>query len=163
MLLHSNNIFDKYMMSFDAHLHLVTIHPWADGNGRMSRLIMNLLQIEFGLIPSKVNKDNKANYIQALIEARELDSVEPFRNFMLMEHVNNLQSEIEVFELSIEGGQKTKEIILRLIREDAQISSIKMAERIGINRSAISKHLKKLQEDGIIRREGPDKGGSGKS
>ena len=140
----------------------------------MSRLIMNLLQIEFGLIPSKVNKDNKANYIQALIEARELDSVEPFRNFMLMEHVNNLQSEIEVFELSIEGGQKTKEvdrkggqktkeIILRLIREDAQISSIKMAERIGINRSAISKHLKKLQEDGIIRREGPDKGGSGKS
>lgn len=162
------------MMSFDAHLHLVTIHPWADGNGRMSRLIMNLLQIEFGLIPSKVNKDNKANYIQALIEARELDSVEPFRNFMLMEHVNNLQSEIEVFELSIEGGQKTKEvdrkggqktkeIILRLIREDAQISSIKMAERIGINRSAISKHLKKLQEDGIIRREGPDKGGSGKS
>ena len=57
------------------------------------------------------------------------------------------------------GGQKTKEIILRLIREDAQISSIKMAERIGINRSAISKHLKKLQEDGIIRRKGPDKGG----
>lgn len=170
MLLHSNNIFDKYMMSFDAHLHLVTIHPWADGNGRMSRLIMNLLQIEFGLIPSKVNKDNKANYIQALIEARAQNSVEPFRNFMLMEHVNNLQSEIEVFKLSIEGGQKTKEvdrkggqktkeIILRLIREDAQISSIKMAERIGINRSAISKHLKKLQEDGIIRREGPDKGG----
>lgn len=34
-----------------------------------------------------------------------------------------------------------------------------MAEALGINCSAVSKHLKKLQEDGIIKREGPDKGG----
>ena len=34
-----------------------------------------------------------------------------------------------------------------------------MAESLGINRSAVSKHLKKLQDEGVIRREGPDKGG----
>ena len=34
-----------------------------------------------------------------------------------------------------------------------------MAERLGINRSAVSKHLKKMQDTGVIRREGPDKGG----
>ena len=34
-----------------------------------------------------------------------------------------------------------------------------MAEAIGINRSAVSKHLKNMQEEGIICREGPDKGG----
>jgi DNA-binding Lrp family transcriptional regulator len=34
-----------------------------------------------------------------------------------------------------------------------------MAESLGINRSAVSKHLKKMQENGIIKRVGPDKGG----
>ena len=34
-----------YDLSFWAHYELVTIHPWADGNGRTSRLLMNLLQM----------------------------------------------------------------------------------------------------------------------
>ena len=45
---------ERYDLSFEAHYRLVTIHPWADGNGRMARLIMNHIQFEFGLIPSKV-------------------------------------------------------------------------------------------------------------
>ncbi len=57
------------------------------------------------------------------------------------------------------GGQETRDAILQMIREDAHISSSKMAERLGINRSAVSKHLKKMQDTGVIRREGPDKGG----
>ncbi|HBF06389.1 MAG TPA: hypothetical protein DDW28_10025 [Prevotella sp.] len=57
------------------------------------------------------------------------------------------------------GGQKTKETILRLIASNPSISSIEMAKTIGINRSAISKHLKKLKEEGIIERQGPAKGG----
>jgi Fic family protein len=32
-----------YEMSFMAHYNLVYIHPWADGNGRMARLLMNML------------------------------------------------------------------------------------------------------------------------
>ena len=39
----------------------------------MSRLLMNLLQWEYGLIPSKVLKEDKAEYIQALIDSREKD------------------------------------------------------------------------------------------
>ena len=53
------------------------------------------------------------------------------------------------------GGQKTREAILDMIANDAHITSTQMAERLGINRSAISKHLKKLQKKGIIRRKGP--------
>ncbi len=47
---------ELYEMSFDAHYNLVTIHPWADGNGRMARLLMNWLQFEFGLIPQPKKK-----------------------------------------------------------------------------------------------------------
>ena len=57
------------------------------------------------------------------------------------------------------GGQKTKDTILQLITTNPSISSIEMAKVIGINRSAISKHLKKLKEEGIIERQGPAKGG----
>ena len=46
-----------------------------------------------------------------------------------------------------------------MIAQDAKITSSQIAEALGINRSAVSKHLKKLQENGIIKREGPDKGG----
>lgn len=165
----SQDLLEQYLLSFDAHSQLVTIHPWADGNGRMSRLIMNYIQFEFGLVPTKVKKEDKADYIQALIDAREQDNPTYFREFMLKEHIGNLQEEIRNFKQSQggqktekvdrKGGQKTRETILSLIKDNERISSTKMAEIIGVNRSAISKHLKKLQAEGIIRREGPDKGG----
>lgn len=34
-----------------------------------------------------------------------------------------------------------------------------MANKLGINRSAILKHLKKMQEENLIRREGSQKSG----
>lgn len=57
------------------------------------------------------------------------------------------------------GGQKTKDSILTLIASDPTITSTEMSKRLGINRSAISKHLKKLKEENRIERIGPDKGG----
>jgi len=169
VLRNSRDLLEQYFLSFDAHSQLVTIHPWADGNGRMSRLIMNYIQFEFGLVPAKVKKEDKADYIQALIEAREQDTPEPFREFMLKEHIGNLQEEIRNYKQSQggqktekvdrKGGQKTRETILELIKKDEKITSSKMAEVISINRSAVSKHLKKLQDEGFIRRDGPDKGG----
>jgi Fic family protein len=165
----SKDLLEQYLLSFDAHLQLVTIHPWADGNGRMSRLIMNYIQFEFGLVPTKVKKEDKAEYIQALVDSREQDSTLPFREFMLREHLANLRKEIETFvqteggqkteKVDRKGGQKTREAILDLIKNDEKITSTKMAESLGINRSAVSKHLKKMQDEDLIRREGPDKGG----
>ena len=96
-----------YKLSFWAHYELVTIHPWVDGNGRMSRLLMNLLQWEYGLIPSKVLKEDKAKYIQALIDSREKDDDSIFIDFMLNLHAKHLQREIEQFKASMsENNEK---------------------------------------------------------
>lgn len=35
---------ERYELSFNAHLNLVTVHPWVDGNGRTARLLMNYIQ-----------------------------------------------------------------------------------------------------------------------
>lgn len=58
----------------------------------------------------------------------------------------------------------------RRVEYELQGCTVKCAERVsgeipakaaslGINRSAVSKHLKSLQQSGIILRVGPDKGG----
>ena len=104
-LLEDPDIYEQYKLSFIAHLRLVTIHPWVDGNGRMSRLIMNHLQHEFGLVPSKVLKENKGDYIEALKKSQEEESEVPFLEFMFEEHARNLQKEIENYKLSMENDE----------------------------------------------------------
>ena len=108
-LLKEPDVYEQYRLSFDAHLKLVTIHPWVDGNGRMSRLIMNHLQNEFGLVPNKVLKEDKAEYINALVKSREDDSSIPFQDFMFKEHAKNLQQEIENYNLSMEDEEEEEE------------------------------------------------------
>lgn len=106
-LLKNPDVYEQYKLSFYAHLKLVTIHPWADGNGRMSRLIMNHLQNEFGLIPSKVIKEDKGEYIRTLKLYQEEGLEEPFIDFMFEEHAKNLQEEIENYKLSM-GDEEVK-------------------------------------------------------
>ncbi|MDY2634021.1 MAG: Fic family protein [Prevotella sp.] len=105
-LLNNPDVYEQYRLSFDAHLQLVTIHPWVDGNGRMSRLIMNHLQNEFGLVPNKILKEDKAEYINALVKSREEDSNVPFQDFMFREHAKNLRMEIENYRISMEEEEQ---------------------------------------------------------
>ena len=90
-----------YRLSFEAHYRLVHIHPWADGNGRISRLVMNMLQYEFNVVPSIVKKENRADYIKSLSESQENDNIEIFIDFMTRHHIDNLQSRIREYKESI--------------------------------------------------------------
>lgn len=108
-LLKQPDVYEQYKLSFDAHLKLVTIHPWVDGNGRMSRLVMNHLQNEFGLVPNKVLKEDKAEYINALVKSREVESSVPFQDFMFQEHAKNLRLEIENYKLSMEEEEEEEQ------------------------------------------------------
>ena len=162
---------ERYDLSFEAHYRLVTIHPWADGNGRMARLVMNQIQFEFGLIPAKVLKEDKGDYINALIATREADDMSVFLDFMTDEMIKTLSSDIDAFLRSVDDGgektrpigekkQKSREKILQLLKDHPNYSARKLAEIIGITPKAIEKHLAKLKAAGLIRRDGPDKGGS---
>ena len=166
------SIDELYQMSFDAHYNLVTIHPWADGNGRMARLVMNMLQFEFGLIPTKILKEDKEEYIKALVATREDDDLDIFRGFMTSMMEQNLQNEIATYlesigdEESVEKTQKGREKptksrkkIVALLSEDGKLSATALADKIGISSKAVEKHLANLKADGIIERIGPAKGG----
>jgi Fic family protein len=89
-----------YNLSFDVHFDLVTIHPWIDGNGMTSRLLMNYLQFYHGVVPTKVHIEDRAEYIESLIGSREVESVAPFRNFMAQQHLKTLKKEIDDYSKS---------------------------------------------------------------
>ena len=159
----SEGIIEQYMMSFDAHYKLVTIHPWADGNGRMARLIMNMLQFENGLVPAKILKEDKLKYINALVQTREKDDLNIFRDFMMDVIINNLRQDIRAFVESSRGlpakKEKSREKILRMLANDNFLTTQRLAAALGISAKAVEKHLSNLKKDGLLKRIGPDKGG----
>ena len=171
--LESKKLEALYDLSFEAHYGLVTIHPWADGNGRMARLLMNQIQFEFGAIPSKVLKEDKEEYVKSLSQSQETGDSRFFKDFMHHSLRKNLQKEIDEFLRSTEmGGEKTKmggekgkrgektrDTILRTIKENPQITMAELAEKTGISAKAIEKQIARLKKDSLLVRVGPDKGG----
>ena len=174
-----DDIIAKYLFSFDAHYQLVTIHPWVDGNGRMSRLVMNHLQYEFGLVPVKIVKEDKAEYIQALIDSREKESLEPFREFMLEEHIRNISKEIKEYKKSQEDdlikavsdlikavsdpiksfSDPIKERLYQAVLKDGALNYAEYAAIIGASEATVKRRLGELKKDGFITRVGSNKTG----
>ncbi|MCC8409072.1 Fic family protein [Mucilaginibacter sp. UR6-1] len=94
----SLSVKEQLDLSFDAHYHLVAIHPFYDGNGRTSRLLMNAIQAYYGLPLAIVYSENKAAYIEAIIKTRETEDLSHFREFMQAEYTNLLSSEISKYQ-----------------------------------------------------------------
>lgn len=57
--------------AFETHYGLVTVHPFADGNGRTARLLMNLMLLRDGLPPVPIRPEVRAEYLKVL-EDRQL-------------------------------------------------------------------------------------------
>ena len=88
---------EVYALSFEAHYRLVSIHPWVDGNGRTSRLLMNMIQMEKGLLPSILKKENKAKYIEALAVSQDNEDSTMFVDFMMKSMVEFINKSIDEF------------------------------------------------------------------
>lgn len=164
-LIGKEDIVAIYELSFWAHYELVTIHPWADGNGRTSRLLMNLLQMEYGVIPMKVFKEEKAEYIQSLEDSRDNNSPHAFIETMMALHTKHLADEIKRFTATMSEKNVRKELtdrqrdIIRIICSDAQATIAQMSEKTGVNEKTVRRDLQDLQQCGVLMRIGGRKMG----
>ena len=95
---------EQYELSFNAHLNLVTIHPWIDGNGRTARLLMNYIQFCYNLFPTKIFKEDREEYISALRQSQEEETNQSFLGFMAGQLKKSLSLEIERFKTSQKKG-----------------------------------------------------------
>jgi Fic family protein len=73
--------------AFEVHLRLVNIHPFNDGNGRVARLLMNLILLRGGYPPVAVRPEDRTAYIRSLQEAQGGQGANGFHT-LLYERLN---------------------------------------------------------------------------
>lgn len=64
------------------HAEFVRIHPFIDGDGRTSRLIMNYQLMSAGYLPVSIAKDTRLDYYNALEEYAVNKNLNPFADFV---------------------------------------------------------------------------------
>lgn len=173
------NIAACYRLSFEAHFLLVTIHPWVDGNGRTTRLVMNMIQRQLGLIPSIVRKEDKGEYIQSLVDSRENDDSTIAQDVMLRHHIANLNRRVLQFQENdtvntqsdtvndtansnndiVTGLKKTLQKVYTAILNNPEITHSEIMETLHISESTAKRATRDLKKLGYIAREGSDKTG----
>ena len=156
---------DIYDLSFEAHYRLVNIHPWADGNGRMGRLVMNMLQYEFDVVPSIVKKEKRKQYISSLEQSEEAEDSKIFKTFMLQHHCHNLLKQIEEYKHSMGDESHSAKTdgtmdgtmalrIMEALRSDPSATMDNLSNTIGIPRRTLVRYMNRLQEDNKLKRVG---------
>jgi Fic family protein len=78
---HSNkNQLHPVVLAAEMHERLVTIHPFIDGNGRTSRLIMNLILLKHGYTIANIKGDseNRMAYYSSLEKAQTKEDKDEF-------------------------------------------------------------------------------------
>lgn len=173
------NIAACYRLSFEAHFRLVTVHPWVDGNGRTTRLVMNMIQRQLGLVPSIVRKEDKGEYIQSLVDSRENDGSTIAQDMMLRHHIANLNSRVlqyqgndtvntqsdtvndaaNVINDTVTGLKKSLQKVYTAILNNPEITHSEIMETLHISESTAKRATRDLKKLGFIARQGSDKTG----
>ena len=69
-------------LAAQAHYKLVRIHPFIDGNGRTSRLLMNMIFMMLGYPPAIISEKDRELYIGALEKAHKENDLSDFVDFV---------------------------------------------------------------------------------
>lgn len=92
------NLREQLELAFEAHQRLVSIHPFNDGNGRTSRLLMNYVQRYHGQPLTIVFREDRQAYFAALEQSRVAEDLTAFFDFMRSQHGKSLVYQLTAAE-----------------------------------------------------------------
>ncbi|MDR3296029.1 MAG: Fic family protein [Clostridiales Family XIII bacterium] len=170
------------------HYEIETIHPFADGNGRMGRLWQTLMLAKwnpvFAWIPMEsVVYEKKPEYYDALHAGQQTNNSNGFIEFTLSALLDSISVQakyqgeliaaqssgsVEFVEKFVENPDEFVEkyaesdihkAILRLMIEQPKISAKSISEKAGMSSRGVQKNIETLKNRGLVERVGAAKGG----
>ena len=150
----------------------LAIHPFEDGNGRLSRVLTTLLLLQAGYayVPysslESVIEQNKGGYYIALRQTQitihtEKQDWEPWLLFFLRSlhaQVKRLEKKVENEKIVLAALPDLSLRILELTRERGRLTLKSAVELTGANRNTAKLHLQKLVDAGHLKRYGAGRG-----
>ena len=89
------------LFAAEAHVKLVTIHPFTDGNGRTARLLMNLILLHYGFPPAIIKVKDRVAYLDAIEAWQQQNDKDLFQNILLEAVNESLDIYLETLEKNI--------------------------------------------------------------
>ena len=158
------------------HYRYIRIHPFEDGNGRIARLLMNYILLKHDYPMIVIRTKDKQNYLKALYKCdsivgkiptdganANIKQINTFYNYIENIVIHEIETSIEYLTAKdntfwwfdgefIKFRSENTSKILELLIQQPNITIRSLSEKIGINKSAIQKQLKTLQDKGFITR-----------
>lgn len=152
-------------------VHFLAIHPFQDGNGRLSRVLTTLLLLQCGYrhVPysslERIIEENKDGYYRALRASQkriwtEYENLDDWLRFFL----STLKKQKDVLLRKIEREQileklaPLEEKILVLTKERGRIAIAEAVTLLAANRNTVKLHLRHLVQQGYLEQHGTGKG-----
>jgi Fic family protein len=150
----------------------LAIHPFKDGNGRLSRVLTTLLLLRagYGYVPyssmENVIERNKESYYLALRRTQQTirkdeQNWEPWLVFFLKtmaKQKDNLAAKVKEEQALRASLPALSRQILELVKTRGEITVKEIEDSTGANRNTIKAHVKKLAEQHYLAQVGKNRG-----
>jgi Fic family protein len=150
----------------------LAIHPFEDGNGRLSRILTTLLLMQAGYayVPysslESIIEQNKGSYYIALRQTQitirtDKPNWQPWVQFFLRSlhaQVKRLEKKVETEKIILAVLPELSLQILELVRAQGRITMQTAVQLTGANRSTAKKHMQKLVDAGHLTQHGAGRG-----
>ncbi|PZQ45010.1 MAG: Fic family protein [Micavibrio aeruginosavorus] len=148
------------------------IHPFQDGNGRLSRILTTLLLLRAGYayVPysslESVIEQNKEGYYLALRQTQDTirtdtPNWQPWISFFLralQQQMKRLAKKVEREKIVLSALPELSVQILEYAREHGRVTIGDMAKLTGVSRNTLKEHFRQLVEKGHIILHGSGRG-----
>ena len=172
---------DKTLTEKSLHPLLITaiftvvfleIHPFQDGNGRLSRILTTLLLLKSGYsyVPysslESVIEQSKEGYYLALRQTQgtirtDTPDWQPWVTYFLKslsKQKQRLEDKIKRERIILGDLPELSVQILEIAREHGRVTIAETAKATGISKNTIKDHMKSLHKNGYIERHGAGRG-----
>lgn len=152
-------------------VHFLAIHPFQDGNGRLSRVLTTLLMLRCGYayVPygslESIIEQNKEGYYLALRKAqRTLDTDDSELESWLLFFLRCLKKQKDALASKVEREQamlrlpELSEKILAIAKEHGRVGMSDLEALTQANRNTIKVRVRELVADGFLEQHGQGKG-----